>query len=94
MTKKEIALQVQRSTGLTASQSEDATDAVFSALHLALANHKDVFIRGFGTFKVVHRESKKARNIVAGTTIEVPAKDVVKFKQSKQLKINPKYYKK
>lgn len=90
MTKNELALQISQSTTLTQSQAKEATDAVFTALHCALANHHDVFIRGFGTFKVVHRASKKARNIVAGTTVQIPAKDIVKFKPSTQLKINRK----
>lgn len=87
MTKKEIALLVSQLTSLTPSQAREATDAVFTALHIALSNHHDVFIRGFGTFKVVHRASKKARNIVAGTSVQIPAKDIVKFKPSNQLKI-------
>lgn len=90
MTKNEIALLVSHGTSLTPSQAREATDAVFTALHCALAEHKDVFIRGFGTFKIVHRASKKARNIVAGTTVQIPAKDIVKFKPSNQLKINRK----
>lgn len=90
MTKNEIALQISQSTTLTPSQAKEATDALFTALDNAFANHHDVFIRGFGTFKVVHRASKKARNIVAGTTVQIPAKDIVKFKPSNQLKIYSK----
>ena len=87
MTKNELALAISQSTTLTPSQAKEATDALFAALDNAFANHHDVFIRGFGTFKVVHRASKKARNIVAGTSVQVPAKDIVKFKPSNQLKI-------
>lgn len=90
MTKNEIALAISQSTTLTPSQAKEATDALFNALDNAFANHHDVFIRGFGTFKVVHRASKKARNIVAGTTVQIPAKDIVKFKPSNQLKIYSK----
>lgn len=90
MTKNEIALQISQSTTLTPSHAKEATDALFAALDNAFANHHDVFIRGFGTFKVVHRASKKARNIVAGTTVQIPAKDIVKFKPSNQLKIYSK----
>lgn len=90
MTKNELALAISQSTTLTQSQAREATDALFAALGNALVNHHDVFIRGFGTFKVVHRASKKARNIVAGTTVQIPAKDIVKFKPSTQLKINRK----
>lgn len=87
MTKNELALAISQSTTLSPSQAREATDALFAALDNAFANHHDVFVRGFGTFKVVHRASKKARNIVAGTTVQVPAKDIVKFKPSTQLKI-------
>ena len=90
MTKNEIALQISQSTTLTPIQAKEATDALFNALDNAFANHNDVLIRGFGTFKVVHRASKKARNIVAGTTVQIPAKDIVKFKPSNQLKIYSK----
>ena len=90
MTKNELALAISQSTTLTTSQAREATDALFTALDNAFANHHDVFIRGFGTFKVVHRASKKARNIVAGTTVQIPAKDIVKFKPSNQLKIYSK----
>lgn len=90
MTKNEIALAVAQHTSLTPSQAREATDAVFTALHNALSNHHDVFIRGFGTFHIVTRAAKVARNIVAGTSIQLPAKDIVKFKPSNQLKIYSK----
>ncbi len=87
MTKNEIALSVAQRTSLTPSQAREATDALFAALDNAFANHHNVFIRGFGTFQVVTRAPKKARNIIAGTFIQVPARDTIKFKPSNQLKM-------
>lgn len=87
MTKNEIALAVSQSTSLSLSQAAEATDALLSVLDNAFANHQEVFLRGFGTFQIVKRAAKKARNIVAGTMIEIPEKTIVKFKPSTQLKI-------
>lgn len=90
MTKNEIALAVSQSTSLSPSQAAEATDALLSVLDNAFANHQEVFLRGFGTFQIVKRAAKKARNIVAGTMIEIPEKTIVKFKPSTQLKIYSK----
>ena len=87
MTKNEIALAVSQSTSLSLSQAAEATDALLSVLDNAFANHQEVFLRGFGTFQIVKRAAKKARNIVAGTMIQIPEKTIVKFKPSTQLKI-------
>lgn len=87
MTKNEIALAISQSTSLSPSQAAEATDALLSVLDNAFANHQEVFLRGFGTFQIVKRAAKKARNIVAGTMIEIPEKTIVKFKPSNQLKI-------
>jgi DNA-binding protein HU-beta len=45
-----------------------------------------VTLVGFGTFKVVHRAARKARNPQTGEAIDVPAKTVPKFKPSKAMK--------
>lgn len=40
----------------------------------------EVTLRGFGTFQIKQRKAKAARNISAGTTIQIPARKVVVFK--------------
>jgi len=45
-----------------------------------------VTLVGFGTFSVVERAARKARNPKTGEAIDVPRKMVPKFKPSKLLK--------
>lgn len=49
---------------------------------------QEVTLRGFGTFKAKQRKAKTARNISAGTTIQIPARKVVTFKPSKDFNTN------
>ena len=52
----------------------------------ALAEHNNIEIRGFGTFKVRERKSRLARNPRTGDPVEVPPRAVPVFKPSKDLR--------
>ena len=39
-----------------------------------------VIIKGFGTFKTKTRAAKIGRNPITGTSIQIPAKEVITFK--------------
>lgn len=86
MTKQDLAQEIADKKGLTKKQALDAIDGFAEALISAMAFGQSVFLRGFGTFKVQQRKGKMARDITRGTIIEVPARKVVKFVPSKQLK--------
>ncbi|MCI7652771.1 MAG: integration host factor subunit beta [Bacteroidales bacterium] len=86
MTKQDLAQEIADKKGLTKKQALDAIDGFSEALISAMAFGQSVFLRGFGTFKVQQRKGKMARDITRGTIIEVPARKVVKFVPSKQLK--------
>ena len=86
MTKKEIIDQISDRTGITRQAVEIIFNEGMSVLADAFANNESVFLRGFGTFEVVKRAAKKARNIAAGKTIEIPARSDVKFRLSKEVK--------
>ncbi len=47
-----------------------------------------IIVRGFGTFKVDHREERVARNPKTGEEVLVPAKDVLKFSDNRGGKNN------
>lgn len=81
-----MAQEIADKKGLTKKQALDAIDGFSEALISAMAFGQSVFLRGFGTFKVQQRKGKMARDITRGTIIEVPARKVVKFVPSKQLK--------
>ncbi len=56
---------------------------VFEELKQQILEKERVSIRGFGTFKVIHKPARIARNPKTGEPVNVEPKDVIKFKASK-----------
>ena len=52
----------------------------------ALAQGRNIYLRGFGTWLPKERKAKLARNISKGTTVRIPAHRVPFFKPSKEFK--------
>jgi len=94
MTKDELVKAVQSSLQTTPCCNfgkEDIATVITHALGVikdAIYNGQEVTLRGFGTFQIKHRKAKSARNISAGTTIQIPARYVVAFKPSKDFNID------
>lgn len=94
MTKDELVSAVQDSLQETPCRNfgkEDIKTVIEHTLGVitaSVAGGEEVTLRGFGTFKTKTRKPKKARNISAGTTIEIPARKVVTFKPSKAFNPN------
>ena len=59
-------------------------DSFFKELSQNL-REKDVSIKDFGTFKKIIQPARIARNPATGEPVEVPEKEVVKFKPSKNI---------
>jgi integration host factor subunit beta len=72
--------------GVTKKDCALVVDAFLNAVKDALAEHKNIEIRGFGTFKVRERKSRLARNPRTGDPVEVPPRAVPVFKPSKDLR--------
>lgn len=49
-----------------------------------LKQGEQIYLRGFGTFQIVERKEKLARNIGKNEPMVVPAHKIVKFKPSKK----------
>lgn len=71
---------------LTNRQTEVIVNIVFGGIRDALAKGERVEIRGFGNFRLRHRNLRKARNPKTGESIEVPPKKVPYFKVGKDLR--------
>jgi DNA-binding protein HU-beta len=84
MTKAELIKNISIETGII---QENVSPVVLSFMNIVKKTVKEkkenIYLRGFGTFKSVHRAEKKARNISKGTTVIVPAQDKLVFKASK-----------
>lgn len=79
MTKSELVKLAANASGVTIKQAGDVLDAIIGGIEGA----SRVEIRGFGVFKTVTRKARTCHNPATGGTVEVPAKKVLTFKQSK-----------
>ena len=86
MNKGELIEEVANQTGLTKRASGEAVTAITSVITDALARGEKVTLVGFGTFQIMQRKARRGRNPQTGETIQIPAKDVPKFKAGKGLR--------
>ena len=77
--------KVAEESNITKAQATTAVNAMFNAIGSALQGNDKATIIGFGTFSVTKREARSGRNPRTGATIEISAKNVVKFKPGKDL---------
>jgi nucleoid DNA-binding protein len=89
MTKADIVTNISEAIDdkdLTKKQVGAVVDQFFEEVRKALISHKHIEIRGFGTFKVVERSKRKARNPRTKEPVIVPRRHVPVFKPSKAVK--------
>ena len=72
--------------GVTVKDTAVFVDATIKAIQDAIIAGEKISIAGFGTFEVVERAERKARNPQTGDEMIVPAYKAPKFKASKTLK--------
>jgi len=86
MNKAQLVEEVADQTGLTKNVSREAVNAVISAITDCLARQEKVTLVGFGTFQVMERKARRGVNPQTRKSIQIPAKNVPKFKPGKGLK--------
>ena len=86
MTKAELVEEVSEKAILTKKHSEVIVDTVFQSIVDALHRGEKIELRGFGSFRLRRRESRKGRNPKTGDKVDVPPKQVPYFKPGKELK--------
>ena len=86
MTKAELVEEVSRVSDLTKKHSETIVDTVFQSIVDALQRGEKIELRGFGSFRLRRRQSRKGRNPKTGDRVDVPPKQVPYFKPGKELK--------
>ena len=84
MTKSALIEKVtEKAGGLTKKQVETIANVIFEGMKEALAKGEKIEIRGFGNFRIRHRNAKIARNPRSGEKVQVPPKKVLHFKIGK-----------
>jgi len=86
VTKAELVDVVAKASDLTRKHSEVIVDCVFSAISDALRRGDKIELRGFGSFRIRHRDGRRGRNPKTGAGVIVPPKQVPHFKPGKELR--------
>ena len=86
VTKADLVEEVIRVTELPRKESETIVETIFESLIQALQGGDKIEIRGFGSFRTRHRRGRTGRNPKTGAKVDVPAKRILFFKPSKELK--------
>lgn len=87
MNKTDLIKMVAEKANKPTKEVAEIIDSFFKELSQNL-REKDVSIKDFGTFKKIiqpARPARIARNPATGEPVEVPEKEVVKFKPSKNI---------
>lgn len=85
MNKSELIDAMASSAGISKAEAKRALDGFTDAVSDTLAKGGRVALVGFGSFSVSKREAREGRNPQTGKTIQIAAKNVVKFKAGADL---------
>ncbi len=84
MTKAEIVAEIAHKTGVEKIIVLSVLESFMDVTKSTLAKGENLYLRGFGTFGLKRRAEKTGRNILAKTTIIIPAHYTPSFKPSKR----------
>ncbi|MBK8871190.1 MAG: HU family DNA-binding protein [Elusimicrobia bacterium] len=84
MNKADLVKLASQSVG-TNAEAFNVVTQLFEGMRKALQQGEKVVVQGFGSFHVVMRKSKPARNPRTGTPVLIPPRRRVKFKMGKGL---------
>ena len=86
MTKADLVEKVANEAEMTKKDAEQLVEIIFDSIVSTLNSGEKIELRGFGSFRVRHRNARKGRNPKTGTAVSIPAKRVAYFKPGKDLK--------
>jgi DNA-binding protein HU-beta len=86
MNRKELVDAIASKTKKSRKESDLFLNAFLGAVKGELKKGGSVNLVGFGSFKVVHRPAREARNPRTGAKIRIPARKAPVFRAGKGLK--------
>jgi integration host factor subunit beta len=86
MTKADLVEKVAREADMTKKDAEQLVEIIFDSIIETLNNGEKIELRGFGSFRVRERNSRRGRNPKTGAAVDIPANRVAYFKPGKDLK--------
>jgi Bacterial nucleoid DNA-binding protein len=86
MTKADIVTIISSSTGLSKVETEAVVSGFMETVMDAMKRGETIELRGFGSFKVVKRAQRMARNPKTNQEVVVPEQYVPTLKMSKDFR--------
>ena len=86
MTKADVIARVSSQTGLSKVDVREVIEGFLDSVKYAIKKEDSLEIRGFGTFSVVARAPRTARNPRTGDEVKIPSRKLPVFKPSKEIK--------
>lgn len=86
MSKQQLIEMIAEKAGLTKADSARALEAAMESVTEALAKGEKVTLVGFCTLSVKQKDAKEGRNPKTGETVQIPARNAVKFSAGSKLK--------
>ncbi|MDI6839606.1 MAG: HU family DNA-binding protein [bacterium] len=86
MKKADLINAIARDADITKKAAGKAVDCFIDTVSDALARKQTVTLVGFGTFYVAKRAARKGRNPRTGATLNIPSKNVPRFRPGTELR--------
>ena len=85
MTKADVIARIASQTGMTKTDIREVMEGFLDSVKFSFKKNDPLEIRGFGTFHVVSRAQRKARNPRTGEEVLIPARKRPVFKPSREI---------
>ena len=85
MNKSDLIEAMAEDAGVTKAAAKKALESFLGNVQGSLKNGNRVSLVGFGSWSVTRRAAREGRNPQTGKTIQIAAKNVVKFKAGSDL---------
>lgn len=86
VTRKDIAITISAKLGLSTSACEELVSKITTAITNLIINEKALYITNFGRFEVKSKKARPGQDIARKASVTIPAKNVVRFAPSRNLK--------
>jgi len=85
MNKSDLIDEMSQDSGITKAAAKKALESFLGNVEKSLKKGNRVSLVGFGSWSVSRRAAREGRNPQTGKTIQIKAKNVVKFKAGSDL---------
>jgi DNA-binding protein HU-beta len=85
MNKSELIDKIANDAGITKAAAQRSIESMIEGIGSSLHKDERTTLVGFGTFTLSKRKARTGRNPQTGATIEIPAKQSVRFRAGKEL---------